>query len=321
MQPFDQFQSSDQMEEHDRGSYRPDPSGSLPPREEADAVSQSASAHEISESFPVQDTRPMFTPEDVRQARTEIQRGKVYPPPALFYEETLYQLEPLKLPIIAPGAPIGEPVEIDWQRNEGFDRSKMSDAAVQSWGQPVAPSIPKSASDKGWNPSSGYYNSVYPTYSQPGASHKTNRWAWGVVITVGLITLLSCSLITWAFSTYIGSTTQELSGGVNTVQDFYDALRVRNHDVAYQYLALEESRRVLSKADFIKQVQSQEVQNGTIISATPSQPSFVPKENGAPDLANFSMNVDVVRSKKSYSIIIHVKKVNGVWRIVDYTQL
>jgi len=71
----------------------------------------------------------------------------------------------------------------------------------------------------------------------------------------------------------------------------------------------------LTLEDYLKQVQTSDIQSGTLLSCVIGQPTFGTNSSSGPDLSQWSYTVNVTRAKNSYPVLVTVEKIGGSWKI------
>src|ERR1051326_951140 len=167
------------------------------------------------------------------------------------------------------------------------------------------------------------------TYTPPGAppsvSHpqvkKSYKWAWIIATILGVAVLASCGLCGWGAYNLFSTTFHQISGSVNVVNDYYTDLQSQNYTAAYGDLAPQGQISGLTQAQFISQAMQRDTQYGPVLSFVPGQPSFSNNPTTGPNLSRFTITVDVKRTHLSYTVLLTMIKVRGVWKITEYDQI
>lgn len=272
------------------------------------------------ESNPAPGTRVL--PEASREQRISavelVAPGVYYPPPPEFYEQMPAVSEKkFQLPVLPPKPPQPLPVaQPSWS-------SSAPVSEVDPWNQPRAfspsplPGIPNQTSYRA--PTVGY---PPPYQGQRSVRRRPNKWVWIMGGVLGLILLSSCALVVWSVSNWVSPAVQQLFDGVQTVNNYYDALEAKNYVAAYRMLALDGKQNGLSQAQFIQQAQAQDRQNGEITAYSVGQPTVgTNNSDTGTNVSEFSVVVNVTRGKQQYNANLHLKLIGGSWKIIGYDRL
>lgn len=251
-----------------------------------------------------------------------IRQGLIYPPPPSFYDQQP-ETQPVPQPTVTPAAPA-----------QSQEQPYQAQPPAYQWGGPATPQQPLA-------PPPGYpryqQGQGVPTYPgmQPGQppllagtppqnqKPKRSGWFWALWIVFTLVILLSCGLCTWSFTAYYTTVASQVQGegnGINVVNQYYDALQNRDYAQAYSYLSLQGTNAGTTQSQFIQAAQQADEQNGHILRYTP-QSNIQIKSTGT--LGNFqvTVNIDIVRQKKSYTTHLTLGLVNKHWKILTYDQI
>ena len=210
----------------------------------------------------------------------------IYPPPPSYYERMQpAQPEPLPPP----------------------PRPALETAAPPAWAHGAATHLPPPARPL---PAGAVRPPVV-------AAPHSRAWIWIVVIVLGGALLTSCGLCAWASSGIFSTVNQQL----NAATAYYDNIQARHYEDAYRALAPEGSIAGLSEQQFITQAQGRDTQYGFVSSYTPQPSGFAFDANEA-TTARTTLQVDVVRSKLSYTVLLTVRDLGGGnWKVVDFDRI
>jgi hypothetical protein len=147
----------------------------------------------------------------------------------------------------------------------------------------------------------------------------SRKWIWILVTLLSSTLLLSCGLCSWALYAVVSPTVQDLNRNEELVNNYYEAIRDKNYDLAYQYLAPQGTIKGLTKAQFIQQAQGRDQQYGHVLSFVPSQPTF--ESSTGLNLARLSITVQVSRPKLKYNVLLSLQKTGDTWKIVTFDSI
>lgn len=234
-------------------------------------------------------------PAPISQVQPEAGQGKedfVYPPPPSYYQNMV--MPPQRPVMQAPSQS-----RTEQQASPGDMRYRpQTQQGTMTYAPPGAP----------------------PSVSQPQVK-KSYKWAWLIATILGVAVLASCGLCGWGAYNLFSTTFQQISGSVNVVNDYYTDLQSQNYTAAYGDLAPQGQISGLTQAQFTSEAMQRDTQYGPVLSFVPGQPSFSNNPTTGPDLSRFTITVDVKRTHLSYTVLLKMIKVRGVWKITEYDQI
>jgi hypothetical protein len=284
-----------------------EPSEKIQPEEEAAQVAQAPYAFSSEHKARRVESDPKGLPDTFSVSSEEmVAPGVSYPPTPEYYEQMPAVVEKtFQLPILPPRPPQPLPV------------TPLSYATTHpQQSPPLAVPSPVKGSPNQHN----YY--AYPAPTQRAARRGPNKWAWIMIIVLGVLLLSSCGLVVWSFSNWVSPTVQQLFNGMQTTNDYYDALQARNDVAAYRMLALQGKQQNLTQSQFIQQAQVADEQNGIITDYTVGQPTLGSNNTDTgTNVTEFSVQVNVTRGRQQYTANLDLKLIGGTWKIVSYDRL
>lgn len=151
----------------------------------------------------------------------------------------------------------------------------------------------------------------------PPPAKRSRKWLWIVISILAAAIVASCGLCGWGIYTFVSPIVQGTSNSLQVVDDFYSNLQNQRYQAAYSDLVMPQ----MTLAQFTKEAQQADQQNGPIQSYTPQQPSVNFNSNNGPDLSQFSYAVNVTRAHSSYTALLIVRQEGKQWKITSFDRL
>lgn len=281
-----------------------EPIEKLKPEEEAAQVAQAPYVFSGEEKTRRVESDPKGLPDTFSVSPEEmVAPGVSYPPTPEYYEQMPAVVEKtFQLPVLPPRPPQPLPV--------------TPHSYSPQPGLPLDVPSPVKGSPNQYN----YY--PYPAPARRAARRRPNKWAWIMIIVLGTLLLSSCGLVVWSFSNWVSPTVQQLFNGMQTANDYYDALQARNDVAAYRMLALQGKQQNLSQSQFIQQAQAADKENGVITDYSVGQPSLGSNNTDTgTNVTEFFVQVNVTRGGHQYTANLDLKLIGGTWKIVSFDRL
>ncbi len=212
----------------------------------------------------------------------EIRLGKVYPPPAEFFQALPSEPSPHWLP--------GAPILVTARRT---------------------PPLP---------PPPALWTTERPTPTARPRS-KLPAWLRILISVASVAILLSLGACSWTSYQLFALVYQQVNGSMSVINDYYGAIQAKHYTTAYADLAPNGSIANLTQDHFIQQAQLLDTQDGAITNYTPGFPNYSYTASSLPDLSSLTLPVTIERAKSSYTVTLTLQKVHGVWKITDFTKI
>jgi len=261
------------------------------------------------------------TPGSIGVNDEAIRQGLIYPPPPSFYQKeqpaasiqtnTTAQVQAPSQPQEPPHA-YGGPAEYIPQQQPVNSIQQASYSPP-----PVHPPYPI------YPPGQGYPGMQAP-YFPPPVAKKSYKWVWILVSALGVLLLATCGICVWASSSLLGNPIQQASsivyGSRDITNNYYEAIQGKHYSQAYNYLSTQQSLKNLTLDQYLKQAQDLDTRYGPVYKYVPGSP-VVGYNTSNTTIDHFTITVDVTREKKSYQAMLTMYKIDGQWKITDYTTI
>ncbi|WP_052887660.1 hypothetical protein [Thermogemmatispora carboxidivorans] len=220
----------------------------------------------------------------------------VYPPPPAFYERLALEEERRSARPATPAPP------------SSFPPLTSAEAPRRAGKAPSAPPAPSPLPYPG-----------RPADPDPVATarRRSRRIIW---ISLGILALAFFACIgvaIWAFAGPFNQLEQQYNGLTALVNDYYGDIQRQDYVHAFQDLQPEGFHAHLTQQEFVQEAHDFDTRYGPLLSySIRSLPNF-----GLEEGPTYTVEVDVMRSHLSYTVLLTVRQVGNTWKIVDFDRI
>ncbi|WP_069806127.1 hypothetical protein [Thermogemmatispora onikobensis] len=241
----------------------------------------------------------------------------VYPPPPAFYERLAPEGERRSAQMqpgsAAPRVEQARPASVSARPAtpappSSFPSLTSAEAPRRAGLVPSAPPAPSPSPYPGWPPDPD------PIAT---ARRRSRRIIW---ISLGILALAFFACIgvaIWAFAGPFNQLQQQYNGLTALVNDYYDDVQRQDYVHAFQNLQPGGFHAHLTQQEFVQEAQDFDTRYGPLLSYNiRSLPNF-----GLEEGPTYTVEVDVMRSHLSYTVLLTVRQVGNTWKIVDFDRI
>jgi hypothetical protein len=211
-----------------------------------------------------------------------------------------------------PQPPYGQPQPPYQQPPPPYEQPQQPPYGQPQWGQQPPPQYAPTQ-----YVAPGYGAPPAPGYAQPQQPRQSRRALWIILGIVGGLIVLSCATCGILFAFGIGFFAKTIAAPVNTVNQYYNAVKSQDYNTAFSYLDTNltvSNGQTLTQDLYTTAAQLLDTAKGKVSSFSVGHFSVTN------DTA--SITVSVTRgSTPAYDVHLQLRQVNGAWKITSYDNI